>query len=117
RLAQRMPRYAPAAADTRHMLAVPAHRFAALAACLACFLWREPVCRAKGLCGESAAPGDLPLFFLVHRGEATRACSARKGDWLNGHKIPLLGWGLACDAWTQSASRRTASSYRFAQRN
>jgi uncharacterized membrane protein YbjE (DUF340 family) len=47
-----------------------AARLAALSAGLACFLRRELVRMAAGVCGATACTGDLPLLVRVHSGKS-----------------------------------------------
>jgi hypothetical protein len=75
-------RFATTASNGRHVLAIPAHRHAALTASRACFSGIEFVRRALGMGSSAALASDFLLLRLVHRGKATctlastvRACA------------------------------------------
>lgn len=59
------------AADLRHVLAVRAHRFAALAACLACLLRIEFMGGTLFVSGSPALTRNFTLTFLIHRSKST----------------------------------------------
>ena len=76
--AARLPaRFAAATADRRHVLAVPAHCHAALAAGFARFAGIEFVRRALGVRRLATLAGDLLLLVAIHRREAAIAPGAR----------------------------------------
>ena len=79
RRAVRAARFAATTADGRHVLAVAAHRDAALAAGGAGLARVELVGRALLVRGAPALAGDLALLAPIHRREAAIAAAAARG--------------------------------------